>query len=300
MTMSSCPDPDVWLRIERGELPESEARRCAEHLTTCADCRERTAVAGALAAWAEPGPLPERGAECASEADLAALAGGALDPGPAGRLRAHVADCPRCLVVLQAAVEASSRVSDVLPGPGHRGRLRPLRWAPLVAAAAAVLMLALWPRETAPPSVAHLASLESLPVSTARGGAEAESFEGLFERAGAHYEAGAYAAADELFARAAALRPEDGLTALYLGSARLLSGRPADALPELERGATLERDPGTRDELLWQLAQARLAAEDAAGARLPLEELRAGAGHRAGEAARLLERLEAVLQAKPD
>ena len=32
----------------------------------------------------------------------------------------------------------------------------------------------------------------------------------------------------------------------------------------------------------------------------PLEELRAGAGHRAGEAARLLERLEAVLQAKPD
>ena len=170
--------------------------------------------------------------------------------------------------------------------------LRLLRLVPVVAAAAVVLFVALGELGgggSRSLRVAHLASVEPLPVQTLRGGAEPGSFDALYEEGSAAYRDRDWARAATRFEAALALE-EDALAALYLGSARLLAtpDEPGRAAVALRRAVDAAVDPLVREEALWQLAQAHVLADEAGPARTALESARELAGRRAADVEALL------------
>ena len=85
--------------------------------------------------------------------------------------------------------------------------------------------------------------------------------------------------------------PRQAQARLYLGSSLLLAGKTRLAARELEIAATASLLP-IREQATWQLAHARLALDDAAGARTALESLRSSPVL-AEQALALLTRLDA-------
>lgn len=306
--MNPCPPPEDLLEAERAG-PAGEPSPWAAHLAECGDCRElielaRSLEAGRGAAEREPVALgaPRDPARCPSEAHLAALAEGGLGDAEAAELRAHLADCGRCLELLEAALNevrpAESGGAPVLAGPGSAAAppaLRPVpgpgarrpplqrlaRWVP--AAAVLLVLFVLWGKGPGPGGAAlgALARVEPIPVHVQRA-AEPKpgSYQALLEEACEAYRSEQWERAANLFEAARAAGPADGLASLYLGSARLLLGAPAEARGALEE-ALESADAGAagavaarvREEALWQLVQVHLLEGEPERAAARLEEL---------------------------
>jgi len=215
---------------------------------------------------------------CQTERSIAIgdLVSGNLPAEPAIGLLDHVETCEACSRELDLAarlVAAAERRGDAAFALSPRRR-----WLRFAAVAAAVLVIGFlaWIRLDAARTrraIVELASLEPIAVSDvvlrgAEGNADPERYRRAIER----YAAGDFAAAEGEFAALLADAPENPLVALYLGSARLQLGQPAEALPPLETAA--ERGEGlVQERALWYLAGAKLALVDGPGAIEVLERL---------------------------
>ena len=135
------------------------------------------------------------------------------------------------------------------------------------------------------PDLSDLARVEPLPAQPVPEGS------GPFEQKRSQgivlYTAGEYAGAREILIEALALRPDE-MVALYLGSAELLLGLHDEAADRLEGAAQLAVDPALRQEILWQLANAKLLIRSSDEAEQILDLLATLDGPRNRDAAALL------------
>jgi hypothetical protein len=294
-------DLEILLRLERGELAAEEAAEVRRALAGDAQAREwlawiRGARRGTPAllvpdpAW-EGSAVADAGA-APDPADVAALAEGRLAPDEARAVRAALARCDdgpeMLLAALTAARDLAGDVERAVPAapprpvPAVASQRRPLARDPrtwlVAAAAAAVILLVLWPdRDGAPRELGAVARIEALAVNAVRGDASAR------ERGLEAYARADFAAAIAALSAATAADGGDGEAWLYLGSALLLESRAPDAAPALEAAAAAAKGPFA-EEARWQLAQARLALADGDAARAQLERIASGDGHRAPDA----------------
>jgi Flp pilus assembly protein TadD len=137
-----------------------------------------------------------------------------------------------------------------------------------------------------------LARIEPLPVRISRSVAEPGSFEAARVRGLEHYRDGDYDVAAAAFGDALTLKPGDAEILVYLGSTELLRGDDERAARYLEAGLAVAEAAPLREELLWQLANARLRAGNVAGAKQALSKVvELGRAH-ASEARQLLDSIE--------
>jgi tetratricopeptide (TPR) repeat protein len=141
------------------------------------------------------------------------------------------------------------------------------------------------------PDLSDLARVEPLPAQPVPEGAG--PFEQKRSRGMALYAAGEYAGARQILIEALALRPDETV-ALYLGSAELLLGLHDEAADRLEGVAQLAVDPALRQEILWQLANARLLIRSSGEAEQILDLLATLDGPRNRDAAALLRDIRGV------
>ena len=219
----------------------------------------------------------------------------------------HLDSCESCRRELEWA--SAGKEDEALAGEDadedSRRRATPSfarRWWPAVTVAAAALIAFLiflprGSRDTVTPiprelhettDYSSLARIEALPVRINRSAVEPGTFEAARLRGLELYRDADYAGARAALEEALALRPGDAEMLLYLGSAELLQGNPAGAAVHLATGVSRADTPALREELLWQLVQAHLAANNREDATATLEEVVALAGRRAGDAGRLL------------
>jgi hypothetical protein len=282
-----------------GRLDPERQEAMARHIQTCPECAAEVAFAS-------------RFVESAIEQGLAHLRADRVvriadEPGSATAAeRSHLEACAACRAEVEWAGKAPAGSAE-LPGSGTVAgagkrrvfRLRPRIWIPAAAALAAVLAIVIL-RMDAPPlrdpaALAGLISAEPLPVRINRSIIPADSFEVARLRGLEAYAEGDHAAARDRFAEALTLRPGDPEVLLYAGSSALLEGDAAVAAPLLEAGlaraGTGAEAAPLREELAWQLADARLEMGDGATARSHLEELARQGGRHAEEARRIVARL---------
>ena len=165
-------------------------------------------------------------------------------------------------------------------------------WKPvgvgLAAAAAAILLIIALPDGR---DVSDLAIMEPLPVRISRAPVTPGTFEAFRLHGLELYRSEDYAAALEHLRRAYTARPEDAEVPLYIGSAHLMLDQPKDALVFLEVAIEKTTNDAIREESLWQLANAQIAAGLVTDARSVLEKVIAAAGPHAADARQLLEKL---------
>jgi len=227
---------------------------------------------------------------------LAAYELGLLDDADRARFEAASREDPELLAELfEAAPELQILARDPdryaraaraalasAPGPRPgllerlRAALRPRVLVPAAAVALALVLVVLGPgRDGA--GLAELAVLEPLPTTEQQVRADAPAAELRFREAMGAYLDARWQDAAAGFAAALAAGGEDwhrrDQARLYRGSSLLLDGRPEAAATELEAAAEAPLLP-VREQATWQLAQARLRLDDAAGARAALEKLR--------------------------
>ncbi len=91
------------------------------------------------------------------------------------------------------------------------------------------------------------------------------------------------------------MRPEDADILLFLGSSELLLGRHEDAAARLSLALEVTVDRFAREEALWQLINAELAAGNNERAAPLLEQMANGSTERSSEAKELLEKVRSRL-----
>lgn len=138
----SCPVPELLIPYVLGDGDEAIAR----HVNGCASCRAEAArlreAASVLRSSAMLEPHRET-AHCPDEFTLADFIDGRMARAAREPVVAHLLTCARCRTVVAAASSAisESRVTSAIP-PSRASR----RWVlPIGAAAAAALVLTLWP-----------------------------------------------------------------------------------------------------------------------------------------------------------
>lgn len=309
--MSEHVGSEILDFVER-RLDEARMREIQRHLDTCEDCAADVAFARELREQAAAQGLrhlpPER---------VVALAAG---DSPSAEERGHLDGCSACREEV-AWAERQDPIDTILPAvappeigpsPSARGERRGPAWqwiwGGVTAAAAALAVFFLLPldrgtepqppvpapvppRTSPPPSIAGLARLDPLPVRLTRAPAEPgfdeERVAGLEA-----YQAADYPAAIEHFRRALAVRPAHDETALYLGSAELMTRNATAAEATLAPLAERAPDPVIRSEALWRLANARVLLEREADALATLRLLRDLGGERDTDAAALIAAIE--------
>jgi hypothetical protein len=281
-----CTDPETGQLLagyELGALTGEECARVEEHLLACPACLESLYRTAPHAQWLRESPALVRARWAAHAREAAIAAAAALAPGT---------------VVAPGAPALPARRAPV-HSLGHRLRglaekLDPARhprafWLPVGAAAAAVALVAIFSQNQA--SFGDLAQVEPLryvqmPLRGALPAHEVSFREGMEA-----YTAGNYAAAAGRLAqavRAGEAEPSWGnLTQarLYLGVSLLLTGKAAEAVPDLEQARGSPLRP-LADRAGWYLAQAHLLLEDPDSALPVLEGLASGGSAYAEPAAR--------------
>lgn len=214
---------DDWVRLASDETSDVERAAFADHISTCAACTETWQAVSDVRAGASafdpgaPRPTPVRPAFAVGRwAGLAAAAVVVL----------------AVATTLQRRDQAPAGTSETLPPSGVSS---PVSGAgPAAPSPAAAPTPRAWAALPEAPPVKLPAAL----ALTARGASsDAEAFLAAFGPAIAPYRAGRYAEAastlEALTARAGGV-PE---VWFYLGVSRLLSDRPADAVPAFEHAA---------------------------------------------------------------
>jgi tetratricopeptide (TPR) repeat protein len=159
-----------------------------------------------------------------------------------------------------------------------------------VTALAATLWLLFIPRDK--PEIVTLAVIEPLPVRLNRGEADSGQFHEARIRGLELYAGADYAGARDALQRAVELEPDNDEVNLYLGSAELLVGNESRAQPPLRTAARTTASPQVREEALWQLANAHLAAGERSEAVSVLREVVSQDRRHREQAERLLGELE--------
>ncbi len=274
--------------LENRLTPE-QRREVEMHRDECDECSAALAFAMKLQAEALAQGLthirPDR---------IIALAGDSKAVTPAEQQ--HLAACESCRRELEwaAAGKEEEALGSEDVDEDRRRRAAPSfakRWWPAAAVAAAaviaiVIFLPRGSRDT--PDYTALARIEALPVSISRGASEPGTFEAARLRGLELYRDGNYAGARAALEAALGLEPGNAEILLYLGSTELLQGNPADAARHLAAGTNRTETPALREELLWQLVHAHLAANKREEATSSLEEIIALDGRHADDAGRLL------------
>jgi len=217
---------------------------------------------------------------------LGELAAGRLDEAEVLAVLEHVEGCPSCseeldLVARMVAGAAAGAASGRVPRrPRPLGRL--LRWAPVAAAAAALVASLPWlvrPGGGGPADPRALASLDALPIraTTLRGPGANPDLARAVERLAAGETDAAMRELERLRASLAPDAPERPLADLYLGLAAVRAGALERALAPLEAAAK-DGVGLVRERALWYLANARLALADVDGAEADLRRLEALGG----------------------
>ena len=172
-------------------------------------------------------------------------------------------------------------------------------WKPagvgLAAAAAAILLIIALPDRR---DISDLARIEPVPVRISRASVTPGTFEAFRLRGLELYRSEDYAAALEHLGRAYDAKPEDDEVPLYIGSAHLMLGQLQDAARFFKAVSNKTSNDAIREESLWQLANAQIAAGLVTEARSVLEEVIASAGPHAADARALLEELAAASDAE--
>lgn len=213
----------------------------------------------------------------------------------------HLATCESCRNELAWA--SAGKEDEALAGEDadedSRRRAAPSfarRWWPAatVAAAAVIALVIFLPRgsrdvsdqalQGSPDTVDYssLASIQPLPVRINRSVSETDSFETARLRGLEFYRDADYDGARVAFGDALVRKPGDSEMLLYLGSAESMSGDFAGAAAHLEEALRTAEAPALREELLWQLANVKLATNDVEAAKPALTEMISlGLGHSA-------------------
>jgi len=210
------------------------------------------------------------------------LAAGRLDARASEELLDHLERCAACSAEFDEVADLVAGASRL---DARARRILAERRHAWIALAAAVLILvtalALFgPAVLAPGngerSVAELASLDPVPVveSTLRTGELPDAAARRFEEAMESYRDGDFERAAQDLAAVAVEAPDDPLTHLYLGIARLQLDEHRDAVAALEVAAGAE-PLLLRERALWYLANAWLARSDVDRAHSTLEDLAA-------------------------
>jgi tetratricopeptide (TPR) repeat protein len=273
-------------------LSPEQRREFEMHRDECDDCAAELAFVIRLRAEAMAQGMVHIGAE-----RIVALAAdrGAATPAESEHL-AVCGDCRRDLEWAAAGADDETATEEE-PDAERRRRAAPSfarRWWPAAAVAAAAVVAALifLPRGSVNDRMpAGLARIEPLPVQITRAVVEPGTFEAARLRALELYRDGDYTGAHNTFGEALAMRQEDPEMLLYLGSCELLLGAAADATRHLETGLERTDHPALREELYWQLAQARIVTGDAQGARRALEAAAGISGRHTADARAQLEEI---------
>jgi tetratricopeptide (TPR) repeat protein len=273
-------------------LAPDERREFEVHRDECNDCAAAVAFAMKLQAEAMAQGLvhirPER---------IVALS---ADRNAATREESqHLDACESCRRELEwAASGTDEEAAGEEPDAEIRRRAArsfARRWWPagavvLAAVIATLIFLPRGPRDAG--DTGGIMRIEPLPVNISRGLVEEGTFDAARLRALVLYRDADYAGARAAFEEALALRDGDAEMLLYLGSTELLQGSPARAAAHLEAAAGAPgAAPALREEALWQLAHAHLAADRRQDATATLEEVAALDGRHADNARRLLAEL---------
>jgi len=145
--------------------------------------------------------------------------------------------------------------------------------------------------------LAPLARIEALPVRVTRESFEAGSFEEARALGLEAYQNATFDSAAAQLRVALDRNPGDPEVSLYLGSAELLLGNPAAAMPPLEV-ASRAKDAAIQEEALWQLANGWLLMNQGDDALATGRELGARGGVHAAEADSLVARTERALHSR--
>ncbi|MFH1144993.1 MAG: zf-HC2 domain-containing protein [Candidatus Eisenbacteria bacterium] len=296
MSPASCTDPsagNLLAGYELGALTDEECARFEAHVRGCETCLE---------ALYETAP------------EMAVLRGHPEEVISRWRVHARAVGDEASSVVPSSVGDGASAASPAIPAvrrPGPRSRIaRSMRmlkdalgssrhsyrfWLPAGAmATAAVIAVVLFGGRGI--SYRGLALVEPLPYThMSLRGPEMSERERDFREGMEAYNAGDHATAARILERAVAGADEawrQGVQArLYLGVSLLLSNRPSDALPHLQRVKTSSLR-AQADRASWYLAQAFLLMEDPARALAELEPLAAGGSSLAEPAARQIEAIK--------
>jgi len=263
-----------------GRLDMTQTRDIESHLAECADCADAVRFAREFRSRAE-----EQGLAHLRTDRIVEIAAG---PGSATTVeRRHLDGCESCRVELEWV---RSRPGERSPAAGTHSGMKLLVPAAALAIAAVLCLVFLPPSKPhRAVAIAALATVEPLPVRITRDVPEQGSFEEARLALLEAYRDGNWAAADAAADRALDLRPDEPEVLLYRGSARLLSGRPAEAAEDFARGAAGAGPAPLREEIDWQLAQARILLGERDTAVEALDRVVGLNGRRAAEARRLRE-----------
>ncbi len=303
-----------------GRLEPDQAAAIDTHLEQCRDCAELFGHAQALRE-----DVVASGARHVSPQRLVTLAdGGAEAPSASAREEEHLRACERCRRELRwlrdldapADLRAENGAGEAAPAdtvaarPAWGDIVQRLRrkpralprwgWGAIGAAAVAcvAVLVLLQPGDRAA-QIAALARTEPLTVLTTRAPTDDAQFDLLYREGLDAYAAADYRAASAHLALAAQLDPGHEAARLYLGSAYLLSGRPAAAVEALEAALAAGRPPILREEVTWQLANAHLAAGRPGPAMAALERVIGWGGVHADAARALRRELRALTGDRP-
>lgn len=241
------------------------------------------------------GPAPA--SPCPGDDSLASFYAGELAESEEEGIREHLSACAACV--------ARARDARSFAAAMARPREGAYRWRHAAAAVlAGVAILLLWHGANEPPGPSPIEVPGGLPVEKApydpegdgglvwRGGGSAEepSVEGSFRWAMEPYARDAWAEASSRLERRLRVEPRDERARFYLGVARLLDAKPAEAAEALRPLAEGSSDRSV--DASWYLALALLETGDADAARSHLRRVASGEGPSAARARRLLGEIE--------
>jgi len=232
------PDEAAWEALASGEMETEARRRLADHIVSCATCRE---IYDAVRVLIDGAPLIDRDVAGARSAHGATAS---------WRRYAPALAVAASLVVVVGAVTLYVSQRSIAPEPTEAGAV-PTPAAPVAAT----------PTSEPPSPVFRLALIApavQLPadlITTTRGTAatEARAFLESFGDAIGPYREGRY---EEAAKRLESLAPQHGHVAevwFYLGVSRLFAGRPTDALDAFDRPGVAA---AVGDDVQWQRAVA--------------------------------------------
>ncbi len=232
------PDEATWEAFASGALEPDARERLADHIVSCATCREiydavRVLIDGAPAIDRDvTGARSARGATASWRRYVPALATAAS------------------LVAVVGAVTLYLSQRSITPAPTEAGTA-PTPAAPVAAAGASAPSASAFRLTMVAPDVQLPADL----ITTTRGtaAAEARAFLESFGYAIGPYREGRY---EEAAKRLASLTPQHGHVAevwFYLGVSQLFAGRPTDALDAFDRPGVAA---AVGDDVQWQRAVA--------------------------------------------